>query len=159
MAHGPDTEELLRKITEIINDETDNLNLWSLNITSLPPDLPYNLKVLNCANIPITALPDLPSGLQALICYKTLLTALPELPPSLQYLDCPCTPLILQRATGESIPDYNRRWRAWREEQVVKKRAQERCAIIKEELVAAAWAPKRVEKWLEVGGFELLEAL
>jgi hypothetical protein len=35
----------------------------------------------------------------------------------------------------------------------------ERTAIYKEELIAAAWHPRRVEKWLEVGGFELLEAL
>jgi hypothetical protein len=35
----------------------------------------------------------------------------------------------------------------------------ERTAIYKEELIAAAWHPKRVEKWLEAGGFELLEAL
>jgi hypothetical protein len=35
----------------------------------------------------------------------------------------------------------------------------ERTAIYKEDLMKAAWHPKRVEKWLEVGGFELLEAL
>jgi hypothetical protein len=35
----------------------------------------------------------------------------------------------------------------------------ERTATYKEDLIAAAWHPKRVEKWLEVGGFELLEAL
>jgi hypothetical protein len=35
----------------------------------------------------------------------------------------------------------------------------EKTATYKEELIAAAWHPKRVEKWLEVGGFELLDAL
>jgi hypothetical protein len=35
----------------------------------------------------------------------------------------------------------------------------EHTAIYKEELIAAAWHPRRIEKWLEVGGFELLEAL
>ena len=69
------------------------------------------------------------------------------------------TPLILRRVEGESIQDYNRRWGVWREEQAAKRRAQERSTAIQEELVAAAWAPKRVEKWLEAGGFELLEAL
>jgi hypothetical protein len=34
-----------------------------------------------------------------------------------------------------------------------------RTAIFKEDLVAAVWHPRRVEKWLEAGGFELLEAL
>lgn len=35
----------------------------------------------------------------------------------------------------------------------------EQTAIYKEDLMKAAWHPRRVEKWLEVGGFELLEAL
>lgn len=35
----------------------------------------------------------------------------------------------------------------------------ERLAIYKEDLIAAAWHPKRVEKWLEAGGIDLLEAL
>ncbi len=35
----------------------------------------------------------------------------------------------------------------------------ERTAIYKEDLMKAAWHPCRVEKWLEAGGFELLEAL
>jgi hypothetical protein len=40
-----------------------------------------------------------------------------------------------------------------------KKRTQERCKVIKEDLMATAWHPRRVEKWLETGGFELLEAM
>lgn len=32
-----------------------------------------------------------------------------------------------------------------------------RCNIYKEELVAAAWAPSRVEKWLQYGGIESLD--
>ena len=40
-----------------------------------------------------------------------------------------------------------------------KKRVQERCSLIKEDLMATAWHPRRVEKWLETGGFELLEAI
>jgi hypothetical protein len=39
------------------------------------------------------------------------------------------------------------------------RRQAEKTAIYKEELIAAAWHPRRVEKWLETGGFELLEAL
>ena len=34
---------------------------------------------------------------------------------------------------------------------VMKRRAKERSALIKEELVAKAWHPSRVEKWLEAG--------
>jgi hypothetical protein len=35
-----------------------------------------------------------------------------------------------------------------------KRRALARCAAIKEELMAAAWAPARVERWLEAGGID-----
>ena len=216
MAHGPDTEELLRRVANIRNGE---LNLVQLNITTLPdlpsglqklycsyaaltslPELPSSLKVLWCTSMPLTSLPELPSGLEELYCRNTQLTTLPDLPSGLTKLDCSNTrlisipelprgltlfncyntqirilpelppsldflscnnnsSLILKRAINEHIPHYNLRWRAWREEEAAKKRAQERSRAIKEELVAAAWAPKRVEKWLEVGGFELLEAL
>lgn len=194
MAHGPDTEELLRRIANIQNGE---LVVDELNITSLPdlpsglqklycsrtrlttlPELPSRLQRLWCSNtITLTTLPDLPSGLQELYCNNTSLTILPDLPSGLQILWCAntnittlldipsslrvfwCDNTTLIRGETESVETYNQRWRAWREEQAAKRRAKERCAIIKEELVAAAWAPKRVEKWLEVGGFELLESL
>ena len=212
MAHGPDTEELLRLIANVQNGI---LNVCELNITSLPelpselqylfcnsiqittlptlpsklkelycsrtpitslPDLPSGLETLYCHNTPITSLPalpselkkiycsrtslkclpDLPSGLQMLNCSHTSLTSLPDLPSGLKDLYCSNTPHILQPKENESIQDYNLRYR---EEKAAKKRAQERSAAIKEELVAVVWAPKRVEKWLETGGFELLEAL
>jgi hypothetical protein len=35
----------------------------------------------------------------------------------------------------------------------------DRCAVYKEELMAAAWHPRRVERWLEAGGIEMLEML
>jgi len=66
-------------------------------------------------------------------------------------LDCSNTPLILQREEPESIPDYNLRWRAWREEEASKKRTQEKARILKEEIVMEAWHPDRVEKWLDAG--------
>ena len=197
MAHGPDTEELLRRVANTQYVLGHLLNVSDLNITSLPelpleleflycyttqithlPKLPSGLKVLWCYKTPLTSLPDLPSelyeldcsetnithlpdipfGLRTLVCYSTPLATLPELPSTLRALDCystplatlpelssrmyrlTCynTPLILQRGKEESIPDYNRRWRAWREEQAAKRRAKERSAAIKEELVAAA---------------------
>lgn len=39
------------------------------------------------------------------------------------------------------------------------KRVKDRIQPFKEELIAAAWHPRRVEKWLEMGGFELLDSL
>jgi hypothetical protein len=42
---------------------------------------------------------------------------------------------------------------------IQKKRIQERCKIIKEDLMKAAWHPDRIEKWLSSGGFEVLEQI
>jgi hypothetical protein len=42
---------------------------------------------------------------------------------------------------------------------IEKTRTQERSQIIKEELIAKALHPNRVERWLEIGGFELLDTL
>ena len=55
MAYGPDTEELLNCIANITNNE---LHLDDLNITSLP-ELPNDLKVLDCSNTKIKVLPEL----------------------------------------------------------------------------------------------------
>lgn len=44
-----------------------------------------------------------------------------------------------------SFPDYE------------KSRATKATAAIKEDLMAAAWAPARVANWLETGGFDLLD--
>jgi len=85
----------------------DELDLSGLELTSLP-DLPANLKILNCGfnkliklpklpdtllelycgNNKLTSLPDLPKGLQTLVCNHNELTSLPELPNGLQNLNC-----------------------------------------------------------------------
>ena len=36
---------------------------------------------------------------------------------------------------------------------------QRRMDILRQDLMEKAWHPRRVERWLEIGGFELLEAL
>lgn len=40
-----------------------------------------------------------------------------------------------------------------------KERCQQRCHLLKEEMVAAVYHPSRVERWLKIGGHELLEAM
>jgi hypothetical protein len=52
---------------------------------------------------------------------------------------------------GESLDSYRARWNAWWDEKEHEERARARSAAVKEELVAAAWAPARVERWLEAG--------
>ena len=242
MAHGPDTEELLRRLANVRHywyeiQKLTELNIYGLQITSLPelpsylkklccshtqipklpslpsslvalgchstqitelpplpdslreiycshtqitklPSLPSSLSVLSCHNTQITELPQLPASLLELGCQNTLITGLPplpssltwlgcsniqitELPPlpdSMQYLSCNnCPNLLIKPMEGEIIQAYEERWKPIREERDSKKRCQDRCLTVKEELMAAAWHPDRVEKWLEIGGFELLD--
>ncbi len=217
MAHGPDTEELLRRIA---NSSNGMLNVSGLNITSLP-ELPPDLKILwcnnthitslpsfppgfeavNCSNTQVTTIPPLPPGFEGLSCCNTPITTLPEplppnldelyiegtqisvlpeLPPKLQYLNIQDTPiqilpdlpdslrrllcyrnsqLILKKDVNEKLAQYKGRWSDWREEQASKVRCRERSRMIKEDLVAAVWAPQRIQQWLENGGFELIDTL
>ena len=135
--------------------------LWCENtqITKLPI-LPDSLGILSCTDTPLTELPTLPPKLFWLDINTPHITILPEIPPSLQtlgYINCPN--LVIKRQNIEFVRDYEQRWKPVREEMLYKPRIQARCAAIKEELMAAAWHPRRVEKWLEIGGFELLDAL
>jgi hypothetical protein len=127
----------------------------TLPLSSLP-DLPPNLKNLNCERLPLSSLPELPLGLEHLDCSNTQITTLPYLPHTLKTLFWHNTPLILQRAEGESTAEYLVRLK---EEQASKKRCAERSRAIHEELAAAVWHPSRVESWMTAGGVEMLEAL
>jgi len=103
--YGLDTPELMKRISNVRDDISLNLN--RLQITELPPlpdtlevlmcsssslriirSLPKELKYLYCHNTPLLELPDLPKGLLGLQCSNTLLTSLPELPPKLDSLIC-----------------------------------------------------------------------
>ena len=64
------------------------LYLSSQGLTELP-DLPNELKELNCAdNNNLETLPELPDGLRTLYCFANSLTTLPELPNGLKELSC-----------------------------------------------------------------------
>lgn len=185
MAHGPDTEALMRRV----NRATTNLDVTYMDITSLPqlprtlktihcygtnitslpplpaglkklfcsytqitslPQLPAGLEVLECSDTPLTSLPELPAGLQKLDCSKNRLTSLPELPAGLKELKCYDTqirilpelpeglevlyvwdtPLILKQNEGESIQDYNIRWREWKKvNQDITKRGEDLASV------------------------------
>lgn len=130
------------------------LNCGNTKLTSLPA-LPDTLSTLNCAHTFITSLPRLPKYLMVLWCNDTLLRTLPHIPVSISYFFCYNSPLILKRGDGESIPDYNLRWRAW-EEKESRERIQEKARMLKEEIMIQAWHPDRVEKWLEAGYLECM---
>jgi Leucine-rich repeat (LRR) protein len=105
---------------------------------------------LFCQFTQIKSLPALPAGLRELDCSNTSITSLPDLPVGLQDLDCSNTPLILQRNDNESVPDYNLRWKLWREEQeelASKQRIQATTRLLKEDIIASAWHPDRFQEW------------
>jgi hypothetical protein len=77
------------------------------------------------------------------------MTVLPEFPPSLKKVWAPDTPLVVPFHRNESIESYAQRWADWHTEQAAKKRCQERCAAVKEDLMAAAWHPSRVARLTE----------
>ena len=123
MAHGPDTERLLEKLSKVRHKwyelwKTDTLDCSDMNSTSLPelpsgllslscdntqlsslPELPSGLRTLYVSNTQLTSLPELPSELITLECYNTQLTSLPNLPSGLQQLYCFNTPLT-------SLPEH-----------------------------------------------------
>lgn len=113
-----------------------------------------------CYNNPnLASLPELPSGLQRYWCSNTQILYISDLPPELQEVGIIDTPPLLEKQDRENDGKFILRCRAWKEEQAAAARAKERSSAIHEELVAAVWAPHRVEKWLETGGFEMIEAL
>ena len=133
MVYGPDTIELLTRISAI---KDGKLNVSWLNITSLP-ELPKTLTYLYCSHTNISILPELPKTLTHLYCGNTKLSVLPELPKTLIYLNCLDTPLKILRNNGERISDYNKRWTDWRAEQAHIERCREKCWEIRDALFDA----------------------
>jgi len=84
MAHGPDTDELLRRIA---SGDT-SLSNYDIEITSLPATLPLNLRHLGITACQLTELPPLPPRLVSLNVYSNQLTRLPALPNTLVSLFC-----------------------------------------------------------------------
>lgn len=84
MAHGPNTDEALRRIAR---SRGRFIDLSGLRLTSLP-DLPAGIVRLNINSNRLTVLPALPVSLHILQCEENLLTTLPDLPPNLDSLFC-----------------------------------------------------------------------
>jgi hypothetical protein len=71
-------------------------------------------------------------------------------------------PRLRGEPRDNTIETYRLQWDAFhdaREEQERRVRAQERCWAVKEELMATALHPQRIERWLEAGGWDLVDAL
>jgi Leucine-rich repeat (LRR) protein len=196
MDHGPDTEELLRRVAAAAAREpplipslrVDGLRIHSLpplpenlmelwcyrtQISELPP-LPAGLLVLHCMETQVKSLPPLPPKLRFLICCKTAVKSLPELPTSLVHLDCSDTQITmlprlppipqcldirnlslpLLRENREQRAAFITRWNDWWDS---RDRQLARCRALKEELMAAAWAPARVERWVSAGRWDMID--
>lgn len=120
------------------------------------PALPHTLRELHCSKTPLIRLPLLPATLKILNVSSTYIKILPEIPLGLWEVWTYFTPLKYRKQQSETWRDYSLRCL---DEEASAQRANERSRILLEELVASVWHPRRVEKLLEIGGFELLEAL
>lgn len=149
---------------------------------SVLPELPSGLHRISLCRTPVRHLPLLPPSLTSLACEETAIKDLPvTLPPALQYLyisGTQITVLPVLPTSVRSVHDtrtplkvpwtqerymmpytparYNRETAEVREAWLASRRPQERCATIKEELMAVAWAPERVAAALDVGGWDAL---
>lgn len=129
------------------------------------PKLPETLEVLkltNCSNL--KELPELPPTLRVLDiqnCRK--LETLPDFPDSLQELWAGgCTKLpqdIYQSFSWWDLPRWIRNQQKEKREKESRERVQTRCRELRQEIVAAAYHPRRVERWLEQRGWGILDEI
>lgn len=142
------------QLTELppLPSSLESLDCRNASITKLP-SLPTGLEELNCSNTHITELPSLPTGLKELDCSSTRITKLPPLPTGLKELHCWYCPSIPKRGVDERMEDYISRVR----EHESRLRCQERCKAVKDDLVMEVMHPRRIERLLEAGGWEVLE--
>ncbi len=78
----------VQKMRDCLYNDSKELKLEDLKLTSLPDYLPPDITVLNTTDVPLNYLPELPAGLQTLLCSGNQLLHLPVLPAGLQELWC-----------------------------------------------------------------------
>lgn len=154
-----------------------SLQILAVNNTLLEelPPLPPTLRVLRIARSRIKRLPSpLPPALEELEIDGCQIETVPPLPPYILTFSASGShlrevpdgfdrllqqggvvnlnrmPFLPPQKDSESYRAYH--LRLWAEQQVAQvARVQERCKAIKADLMAAAWAPQRLERWLEAG--------
>lgn len=157
----------------------EELFVGGTSLTELPA-LPRSLQHLSVSCSKIRSLPPLPEKLARLDMCRTRIEGLDWVPPALRYFFAnhnqlrevpegfqailpetsrdvgPCY-IELQPAAYLSPMGFDESTVGWWYRLVREKRkrqralAEARIAPIKEELIAAAWHPRRVERWLEAG--------
>jgi Leucine-rich repeat (LRR) protein len=134
-----------------------HLSCYRTRISRLP-SLPPRLRDLYCYETDISELPDLPSTLRILQCNTTKITEFPELPIDLCDLICHTNELVIPTYKHRPLHLYIERSNAFYHKKQQQK-CQERYRLLKEELVAAVWHPRRVERLIETYGLDVLEGL
>ena len=120
------------------------------------PELPSGLYHITIRNAEaLTELPDLPLTLSYLVLCQTGVRTLPALPKWIS-LSLSCNKLPAELLPHVPFPDANQmvEWVAsintWVRTQTLR-RNQERCGMVKRELMLRAFAPERVARWLGEG--------
>lgn len=139
--------------------------LCSFNQLTSLPRLPKKINCLCCSSNPLASLPYLPSSMEYLSCSHTQLTVLPDLPESLMDISCDDNLYPSERWNEEGEcgypyceivddddpycePDQH----IYCLKKIVEcKRIQQRCKIIKEEIMMKAWHPSRMMRLIEMG--------
>jgi len=173
-----DGEFFFPKSLEVLIWRQSNCPWWEGRFSHLPnlkqldwsdrdfmelPELPPTLEVLQLRNCrALRSLPVLPEGLRVLdIRGCKSLKWLPEIPDSVQEIwYAGCTGLR-PRDLWEGPENYwdMPKWLRAEQEKVRKVRIQKRTRDLRQEIVAAAYHPRRVEKWLEQCGFDFLDVM
>lgn len=136
---------------------------WSNRNINYLPELPKTLEILQVQNCTeLTELPSLPEGLRVLdIRGCKRLKTLPEIPESVEEIWCAgCSSLRPRYIVEESWSYWSiAEWIRHDHEEERKKRIQKRTRSLRQEIVAAAYHPRRVERWLEQRGWDILEEM
>lgn len=136
---------------------------WSFRPITHLPALPKTLQVLQLANcLELTELPPLPEGLRVLdIRGCKNLKTLPEIPDSVEEIWCVgCTNLRPRWIVEQGYAYWNvaKLFRTHQQTEI-RERIQKRTRALRQEIVAEAYHPRRVERWLEQRGFDFLEVM
>jgi hypothetical protein len=106
------------------------------------PEIPLKMQILNVSYNHIRVLPPMPEGLDTLIVNNNQIQDFSYLPTSLRVLVFHDNP-GLAKYEGLSISQIRSLINA--------RLAKQRSEAMKEELVATAWHPRHVERWLSLG--------
>lgn len=162
-------------------DLPDTIETLICTHSNLPtcPAFPSELKRLDLSMSILEQLPDLPDTLEVLVlskCYS--LTSLPELPVTLRVLDVrECDRLVSLPEIPDSLVELwtegavklpriyeGEYWEVAnncrkQQEETSRLRQQKRIRDLRLEIVAAAYHPRRVERWLDERGWDILEEM